>query len=214
MVSAPPPVDTDGTSNGGNVVVDAAGVVVVVVVVALAICVGASVESPLVRVVAGVEPPDGAAVPLGAPGATVALGDAGATVVGDPPTAGAVVTGLTGDVTVVVVAAGAVVAGAMVVVVVVVAAGIAIATEAGDPDEMFAWTAEPVYETAKVDASARELDPDAPSAEIVETAEIVHTVDDVCTTVIDAMLVRLKSTPSTVESVPQSTWPEVAVRRN
>ena len=94
------------------------------------------------------------------------------------------------------------------------AAGIDTATDAGEPDAMFAWFAEPVYDTENVDASASELVPVAPSAEIVDTAEIVQTVELVWLTVIDTMFVRSKSTPSTAETVVQSIWPDVAVSRN
>ena len=101
-----------------------------------------------------------------------------------------------------------------VVVVVVVAAGIDTATDAGDPDKMFVWLADPEYDTENDEASASELVPVAPSAEIVDTAEIVQTVDDVWLTVMDTMFVRSKSTPSTAETVAQSIWPDVAVSRN
>jgi hypothetical protein len=75
--------------------------------------------------------------------------------------------------------------------------------EDGDPDEIFACVAEPVYDTANDEASARELVPDEPAA-IDDVAEIVHTVDDVCATEIDEIFVKSKSTPSVVETVPQS----------
>ena len=48
-----------------------------------------------------------------------------------------------------------------------------------------------------------ELVPDEPAA-IVDVAEIVHTVDDVCDTEIDEMFVKSKSTPSVVDTVAQS----------
>ncbi len=112
-------------------------------------------------------PPD---TPAGAAvfdGATVVAGEpAVVVVVADAPDDGAFVVVVT-DATVVVVAA---------TVVVVAAAGIDTVTEAGAPDEMFVWFAEPEYDTENVDASARELVPVAPSAEMVDTAEIVHTV--------------------------------------
>ena len=60
-----------------------------------------------------------------------------------------------------------------------------------------------MYDTANEDASARELVPDEPGA-IVDVAEIVHTVDDVCVTEIDEIFVKSKSLPSVVEMVPQS----------
>jgi len=60
-----------------------------------------------------------------------------------------------------------------------------------------------VYETANEVASASELVPDEPAA-IVDVAEIVHTVDDVCDTEIEEMLVKSKSLPSVVDTVPQS----------
>ena len=85
----------------------------------------------------------------------------------------------------------------------VLAAAIVTVIDAGEPDEMFDWVAEPVYETANEVASASELVPEDPAA-IVDVAEIVHTVDDVCTTEIDEMLVKSKSVPSVVDTVPQS----------
>ena len=60
-----------------------------------------------------------------------------------------------------------------------------------------------MYDTANEDASARELVPDEPGA-IVDVAEIVHTVDDVCVTEIDEIFVKSKSLPSVEETVPQS----------
>ncbi len=85
----------------------------------------------------------------------------------------------------------------------VVGAAIVTVIEDGEPDEIFTCVAEPVYDTANDEASARELVPDEPAA-IVDVAEIVHTVDDVCTTEIVEILVKSKSTPSVVETVPQS----------
>jgi hypothetical protein len=85
----------------------------------------------------------------------------------------------------------------------VVGAAIVTVIDDGDPDEMFACVAEPVYDTANDEASASELVPEEPAV-IVDVAEIVHTVDDVCATEIDEILVKSKSTPSVVETVPQS----------
>ena len=60
-----------------------------------------------------------------------------------------------------------------------------------------------MYETANEVASASELEPDDPAA-IDDVAAIVHNVEDVCDTEIDEMFVKSKSTPSVVETVPQS----------
>ena len=57
------------------------------------------------------------------------------------------------------------------------AAEIVTVIDDGAPEEIFAWFAEPVYDTENDDASASELVPDEPAA-IVDVAEIVHTVDD------------------------------------
>ena len=161
-----------------------------------------------------VTPPD---TPVGVEvfdGASVVTGEAvdgAVVVVADAPDEGAFVVVVTDAIDVVVAATVVVVAA---VVVVVDAAGIETATDAGDPDEMLVWFADPEYETENVAASARELVPVAPSEEMVDTAEIVQTVGEVCAIVIDTMLVRSKSTPSTAETVVQSTCPEVAVSRN
>ena len=95
----------------------------------------------------------------------------------------------------------------------VVVAAIVTVIDDGAPDEMFVCVAEPAYDTANEVASAMELVPDEPAA-IVDVAEIVHTVNDVCVTEIEEMLVKSKSLPSVVETVPQSICPDVAVSVN
>ena len=177
-------------------------VVVVVAVVDAAAVADSFVSVPLSRAGTVVVTPP--VTPVGAAvfdGATVVTGEpAAVVVVTDAPDEGAFVVVVTGA--------------AVVVVVVVAAAGIETATDAGDPDEMLVWFADPEYDTENDEASASELVPVAPSAEMVDTAEIVQTIDDVWTIVIVTMFVRSKSTPSVVETVKQSIWPDVAVSRN
>ncbi len=179
----------------GKVVVGATVVVVVVVTEAADVTVS-SVSAPLSREgMVVVAPP---ATPVGEvfEGATV--------VFGDPPAVVVVVADAPDEGVFVVVVACAIVVVVDATVVVVAAAGIDTATDAGDPEEMLVWFADPEYDTENDEASASELVPVAPSAEMVDTAEIVQTVDDVWAIVIDTMLVRSKSTPSVAETVEQS----------